>query len=452
MVIEIFLILLYVLFCLKVSPKAIIYSIFLLLPLHGFIKAAFFTDSGAIFTIWKEIGIIIALYKTRKSPNYKSSSLKKIVITYLLIIFLFLFVGISNNFSYTADIRKFIFPIPLLYLISKINFNLYDIKKLIIYILLGSAIINITGVVDFISPTIRLIMRTIMGVEFEIAADGTIYYTITSFKIMGIDRVCGFMGGGPNMMGVFNGSVFLLSLLAYTKGMFATKKEKIFFYITFALCSFNLLLSFSRAGWAIVGISFFYMAVTNKKYRKFAFRSLWVIFVIGIISYFSLDIVQKVIDGTLSGNEASSAERGNMTRSALNYLIDNPFGYGLGATTRDTGNYVYFAESSIINLGIATGILGVAIYSMLLYIIFRLTKLNRKSPFILIAPGFVVAFYITAWVSVNMVENPFVYYAFLIMGLGLNKHLAQNSFANKEPLQQYKNQIKNNKNKISMNL
>ena len=424
MVSEILLVLFYTLFCLKVSPKVIIYSIFLLLPLHGFVKTVIFNDSGAIFTIWKEIGIIIALYKTRKVQGNGTRILNKTIIIYILIIIFYLLIGVNNNYSYTGDIRKFIFPIPLFYLVLKIKFNLHDIKKLIYYIFLGSIIINITGVIDFISPSLRLIMRTIMGVEYEISPDGTIYYNITSFKIMGMDRVCGFMGGGPNMMGVFNAAIFLIAVLAYTKELFTKNKEIIIFFITFTLCSFNLLLSFSRAGWALVGITFCYMAITNQKYRKLAIKSLSVISIIGIIAYYSLDIVQKVINGTLSGDEASSAERGNMTRSALDYLLNNPFGYGLGATTRDTDNYVYFAESSIINLGITTGVLGVIVYSLLLYIIFYLTKRNKQSPFMLIAPGFIIAFYITAWVSVNMVENPFLYYAWLIMGLGLNKYLA----------------------------
>ena len=425
MVTEIIIILLYIFFCLKVSPKTIICSIFLLLPLHGFIKTVIFYDSGAIFTIWKEIGILIALFKIRKLQNYKYSSLNKITFIYLLIIILFLVIGIYNHYSYAGDIRKFIFPIPLLYLVSRINYNVHDVKKLIYVVLLGSALINITGIIDFISPSLRLIMRTIMNVEYEIASDGTIYYNITSFKIMGMDRVCGFMGGGPNMMGVFNASVFLIAILAYTKRMFVSKREKIFFFLTFALCTSNLILSFSRAGWALVGITFCYMSITNKKYRKLAFNSLLIFFVIGAIAYFSLDLVQKVVEGTLSGNEASSAERGNMTRSSLNYLFDNPFGYGLGATTRDTDHYVYFAESSLINLGITTGIFGIIIYSTLIYTILRLIKLNKKNPFMFIAPGFVIAYYITAWVSVNVVENPFLYYAWLIMGLGINRHLTE---------------------------
>lgn len=440
MTLEIILVLLYILFCIKASAKTIVYSIFLLLPLHGFIKMAIFTDSGAIFTMWKEFGIIIALLKTRKIRCYRPRIFNITVFIYLLIIFLFLFIGINNRYSINADIRKFIFPVPLLYLVSKIKFNMHDLKKIIFCILMGSALINITGVIDFLSPTIRLVMRTIMGIEFKIASNGTIYYEISSYKIMGMDRVCGFMGGGPNMMGVFNASVFLLSIYAYIRGIFISKKGKLFFTVTFMLCVFNLLLSFSRAGWALVGITFFYIAATIQKYRKIAFIALWCIFVIGIISYLSLEIVQKVVDGTLSGNEASSAERGNMTRSALNYLFDNPLGYGLGASTRDNGNYVYFAESSLINFGISTGILGIILYSCLIYIIFKIIKYNKSNPLMLIAPGFVVAYYITAWVSVNMVENPFVYYAWLIMGLSMNKNLSESSLS--IPL--YKNNCKNN--------
>ena len=159
------------------------------------------------------------------------------------------------------------------------------------------------------------------------------------------------------------------------------------------------------------------------KYRKTAIAAGLVGLFLGVIFYFTVESVQTVVDGTLSGNEASSAERGNMTRASWKYLLENPFGYGLGATDNVSDNFVYFAESTMINMGIATGILGVFLYSYLIFSIYKLAKRNRYNSFYLIAPGFIFAYYITAWVSVNVVENPFLYYAWLIFGLGLNKNL-----------------------------
>lgn len=422
MAVEIFIVSIYALFCITNNPKRIILSIFLLLPIHGFVKFALFPDSGSIFSIWKEIGILIALFKLR-SVKAVPTQLHRAVFGFVALVLFFAIIGIVGHLSFMGDVRKYIFAIPLLYVVQKIDYTRADVKKLISCILFGSAVINFTGVVDFLSPEIRLIMRTIMGAEFQIAADGTVYYDISSYKIMGLDRVCGFMGGGPNMMGVFNASVFLLSVYSYVNRLYVQKLEKLLFYLALALCVFCLILSFSRAGWALVFITFFYVAMSMPKYRKTAIAAGLVGLFLGVIFYFTVESVQTVVDGTLSGNEASSAERGNMTRASWKYLLENPFGYGLGATDNVSDNFVYFAESTMINMGIATGILGVFLYSYLIFSIYKLAKRNRYNSFYLIAPGFIFAYYITAWVSVNVVENPFLYYAWLIFGLGLNKNL-----------------------------
>lgn len=422
MSIDIFFIIAYFIFCLKASPKAILLSIFLLLPFHGFIKFALFKDTNTVFTIWKEIGIVFAYIKTMHRKNMGSGKLNCSVSFFLILLIVFLIIGDINHFYFLEDIRRFLFPILIIYPVSKIAYTESSIKKLIIYILIGSAIIDFTGVVDFLSPNTRLIMRTIMGTEFQIATDGTIYYNISSFKIMGLDRVCGLMGGGPNMMGMFNSVIFIIIVYAYVKKLFVTKVEKTFFYIASLLCLFCLITSFSRTGWALIAITFFYISVTNKRFRKISLYTILTIFVFGIIAYFSNDIVKTVINGTFSGNEASAAERSNMTHSALQFLISHPLGYGLGAANNNT-NHVYFAESTIINLGISTGILGMLLYSNLLYVIFRIVKHNKTNPFIMITPGFIVAYYISSWVSINTTENPFVYYAWLIMGLGMNRYI-----------------------------
>lgn len=426
MVIELFFVLVFLLFCLRSSSKTIILSIFLLLPLHGFIKFALFPDTGSLFAIWKEVGFLVALLKLRSTDSVPSQ-LHRVVIGFVTIVLIFGIIGIMGHFSFMGDVRRYIFAIPLLYIIQKIDYSGADIKKLISCILLGSAVINITGVIDFLSPEIRLLMRTIMGAEFQIAADGNVYYDVSSYKIMGIDRVCGFMGGGPNMMGVFNASVFLLAVYSYVNRLYVQKIEKLLFYIALVLCVFCLILSFSRAGWALVFITFFYVAMSMPKYRKTAIVAGFAGLFLGLIFYFAVDTVQTVVDGTLSGDEASSAERGNMTRASWQYLLENPFGYGLGASDMSNNNYIYSAESTMINMGIATGILGVLLYSNLIYTIYKLAKRNRYNSFYLIAPGFIFAYYITAWVSVNVVENPFLYYAWLIMGLGINKNLQRNN-------------------------
>lgn len=422
MIYEIIIVLAYVLFCLNSNAKTIVLSIFLLLPIHGFVKFAVFPESGSIFTIWKELGILIALFKLH-SNGVISVKLHRAVFFFIIIVSIYAVEGLLSHYSFMGDIRKYIFAIPLMYVVYKVDYTEDDIKRLICLILFGASLINITGVVDFFSPELRFLMRNIMGTQYQIAADGTVYYDISSYKIMGLDRVCGLMGGGPNMMGVFNASIFMFAVYAYINDLFVTKFEKLFFYISISLSVFCLILSFSRAGWALVFITFLYVVLSMPKYRKAGGYTILIGLLFGIFFYSTVDSVQIVINGTFSGNEASSAARSEMTQASWQYLLDNPFGYGLGATDNTSDNFIYFAESTMINLGIATGIFGLLLYSYLIFTIYNLVKQNKHNSFYIIAPGFIFAYYITAWVSVNVVENPFMYYAWLIFGLGLNKNL-----------------------------
>ena len=76
----------------------------------------------------------------------------------------------------------------------------------------------------------------------------------------------------------------------------------------------------------------------------------------------------------------------------------------------------------MINTGFETGIEGILILSM---VIFRMIKLCYKNRFMYFFASFgysfFIAYYITSWVSVNPFENPFVYYAWGLVGLSLNQ-------------------------------
>lgn len=419
MIIELIIVVAYILFCIKASPKTILISIVLLLPIHGFIKAVVFTDSGSLFALWKEIGILFVFYKTRSLGNKRISNLLFFIALFDILFAIYLYVGYIRGYTVLADIRKFIFPVILLWGVSKLSFKQTDIRNLITSIIIGSIIINITGVVDFFMPEIRLLMRTLMGIKYQIALDGNVYYEISSYKIMGIDRVAGFMGGGPNMLGVYNAVVLLFCVYAYITKLFQGVGFKSLFYLGLSLSCFCILTSFSRAGWALLAITVLYIGYTRRSYRKYVY---WVISFGALLSasaYFAVENVRTVIDGTFSGNEASSAKRGSMTQDAFEFLLNNPWGAGVGASNHDAEQYLYFAESSWLNLGIAVGFVGAIFYLVLLYNIYIRVKTNRHSNFRLIATGFIIAYSITGCVSVNVVENPFVYYAWLIMGLGL---------------------------------
>lgn len=421
MIVELAFILFFSIFCLASKPKNILIFMFLLLPLHGFIKFMFFSSGGEVFSTWKEIGIVFLWLKSIKIKNY---FIKYISFSYIILIgyfSLFFIIGYKQGYSILSDVRQYIFPTLLLIGVAKTKFLKKDLDAIFISIAIGSILINITGIIDFISPTLRLGMRTIMGAEFQIDSSGNIYYDNSSFSIMGIERVAGLMGGGPNMMGVFNSSILICLLIANRLKCFIGKK-KFIFLLSISLCVFCLLFSFSRAGWAIVLITIFIILLNDRRYRKVAIQYAFLFLILSVIIYFTVDTFREVIDGTLSGNEASSASRASMTQSSLSQLLSEPFGHGMGAANHDGKIYYAFAESSLINLGFCAGIFGIVLYLIHVLTVYRANKRNRKYNFIAIySSAFIVAYSITACVSVNVFQNPFIYYAWFLMGLGLTR-------------------------------
>lgn len=421
--VEIALVSAFLLFCINKKVVSILYLMMVLLPLHGTIKTILFSDGGNIFAVWKEIGIFFILLKTRKM-NSLVSSLKGNYLIFAIYCLMFLLIGIDNGYVVSGGVKKIFFPFLLLWGISKIDFTRRNIEFFFFTVFLGSIFINIFGVIDFFSPSMRMVFRNLMHAGYTIASDGTIYYDTTSYKIMGFDRICGLMAGGPNQFGVFNSAIVLLSLLYNSnyinRGISKTKKY--IWVLATILSVWMLLVSFSRAGWAIVAITLFIQAIFDKKYRAKALVALFVVTIVLAAAMFLIPQVYQVVEGTFTGKEASSAMRAQMTQDSMHILLENPFGSGLGASDHGGMKYMAFAESAMINFGYEIGIIGILMLSILmLKIEIKCWKNRNRLSIAKFGYSFLIAYYITSWVSVNPYENPFVYYAWMIIGLSLNK-------------------------------
>lgn len=432
-IVEILLILAFTAFCIRYSSAKILCLMFLLLPVHGTIKFMVFGYGGNIFAMWKEIGIMAILIKTWNAKSLLSNNIKPLLFLFFSCSAIFMIVGFTEGFKMSSSIKRLVFPPLLALAASKIPFTQTSFKNLLLSIFVGSIVINITGVADFLSPSTRMIFRDMMRVGYVIAEDGTIYYDVSSFAIMGLDRASGLMAGGPNQLGVFNCGILMFCLIAllFFKKMFITQKQKFVLYAATVMSTFLLLVSFSRAGWAMVAIAFFILIFKDKRMRKYAVGIAFTGILCLVFAVSLIPQVSTVVEGTFSGNEASSAARADMTQNSLDKMLENPFGYGLGASDRTNKNYKGFAESSMINTGFETGVEGILILSM---VIFCIIKLCYKNRFVYVfAPfgySFFIAYYITSWVSVNPFENPFVYYAWGLVGLSLNKSFTRTNIEN----------------------
>lgn len=403
---------------LRSKPTTILYILFLLLPIHGTIKNVYFPNGGELFAIWKEFAILILFIKTYR--NKATSELFSFYHWFLLLLIYSFSYSIYSYYSgipFMSELKKIIFPFLIFYAVSKMQLNSNQMKYLLIILAVGSVIINITGIIDFANPSLRLVFRDIMKIGYTFDANGNIYYDQNSFTIMGFNRTCGLMSGGPNQMGVYNALV-LFTCIIYLS--FYKARRSIFMQGAAILSFFCLLTSFSRAGMAILIMTytFYFSKQKPTMILKFIF-ALSVLAAIVLVLSIPYPQISEVIEGTLTGKEASSAERGNMTMDAINFILEHPLGFGIGASAAaQTGfaKHAYFAESSLLNLTIGFGIIGFLFLTILYYKTYKCLKVSN-SVFASLGSCFLLANYICSFVSVNPYETPYIYISWILLGL-----------------------------------
>lgn len=423
MIIEIIIVIVIALFCVLTKRDIhILFLLALLLPIHDIIKFFLFSGGGSLFALWKEIAIIVyAIRIFNRKRNIR------ILFSYVMLFILtipYTVLGYVKGYTYAADLRTLVLPGLLVISLINTTISYADVKKIGLCLCLSFSIINITGVIDFVSPEMRYYFRSIWGYNYIYGDDGNIYYENSSMKILGVERVAG-LSAGPNSLGV-NNSFFLyyLFMLFMVWGNSLYKNKNLILFVTASLLSiFCLVFSFSRAGMAILLISIaVYLFVQKKNVRYLIASFMAFILLVSFVVYF-FPIVYTVFEKTFSGNEASSAARGNMVSNSFLFLIEHPYGHGLGSTYH-TSNFTafYFAESSFINVGIQIGVWGLLILLGLFWQVLNQMKRNRNNILAEFGCSFIVAMFVASWVSVNTFQNPFVYLSWMFLGLSCAKN------------------------------
>lgn len=424
MILELLFVFAIIIFSNIAKPYKLLCLLFLLIPWHTFLKVFLFGDGGTMFSLWKEI-IMLFLFLRIPHVNPLTSKLSRLLLFMAAYFVVFGIIGAVQGFPPLQDFRQYLLPTLLIIASANITLDYKELRTILYSIFIGSILINLTGVVDFAFPVLRIPMRAMMGVDFFVDPDGTIVYESGAYQMMRMDRVAGLLG--PNQMGLYNAIVILFMFIAMRMGFIQNKKDKLVFYTTGALAAFCLLFSFSRAGWLIDAITFLFLGLKMKKYRKTIIQLSFVAIIVFVIAFFQVEIVNKLITGTFSGEEASAASRGSMTQDAFSVLLSNPFGVGLGATNLGVGKGFYAAESALINLGISAGIIGVFMYLYQFLYIYRKTKITASVNIIAeISAPFVCTFVLVSFISLTTVGNPFIYFAAFLMGMGLNSIVGTN--------------------------
>ena len=418
--IEVLFVSIVVLFSFSAKRKNIILLLVFLLPFNDFIKKilVLYGNGGNIFSFWKELAILILFLRSYKYIEKRLLNRPLLIYFCLCIIVgIYYFIGLQYyNASICFRTVRNILILPLLFVsLNGLAVNISLIRKVVLLFSISTLLISLIGIWE-IHMGGRIPLRLFMG---NITDNNT--YSAPNFTMMGIDRMCSIMTV-PNSFGylmAFHAS-FLLYIFLYMKDLFS-KIEIYILYTLFLVTVFCLLESFCRTGWFLFVFSYFIsLYYINRK----VFISRIIIFIIiGLcilsIAYVLSPDIETIVNSTFSGNEVSASDRSNNLSNGFSFIFENPFGHGLGSSDNSTDNYVYFAESTFVNLSVEIGIIGSVFYIFSLFFFLSMMR-KTDSAFTPFSVAIMSANMISI-IPTNVYVTPYSYFVFIFSGLALMK-------------------------------
>lgn len=401
--------------------ERILYVLVFLLPFNSFIKNLldYMNQDSTLFSFWKEILIIVLLMINLKNIS-KYGKLKTITILYSLYILFYFIVGSTYNLSYAIiRLRDYLFPIILLFTVSlqtitpKITNKLLNIFSISILL---TCLMGLAETFGGLRAPIAMVKNAIIGID----STGEIFYP-AAWMIMGHNRMVGLLDS-PNQLGLLLSIYLVISF--FFKSYLFTKKEKEFTFFVNVLAAVCLILTFSRTAFALLITTYTCYLLFNRKNIGKIISIILGISVIFILMFYLSEGLQDVVFGTMTGQEASFADRDNNIIKGLEFALSNPLGCGVGTTYTAGGTIspiAYFAESGLINLMIELGFPGLLFLSIYYLMIYRAFN-NRTLRFTDMAnfKYIYIATYICAWVSINPLEIIYMFYLMIFTGILLS--------------------------------
>lgn len=420
--------------CLYSSPLGILKVLIIILPLHLFIKNGlhFYFGGGNIFAFWKEIAVIILFLKIKSAGNLQIDRKIGILLMFYIFTVLFYFLLARNFVDALAVLRDHTVPIILFISLSCFKFNVTEFKSIFLTIIFVAFLSGIAGVVQQFFLSVEI--ASIKGAIDFIDSSGYVQYKTVSARIMGFERMSGLFSG-PNDFGLFMSfcSVVAIYILSSKYKKIFEARELLFVQITLTLCVLCVLLSFSRAGWAVTIFSVIFLMAIGE--IKVAAKTIFVGFFLFISLFFSVTLfiprASRILEDSFSGKEASAAARGTILSRGIEKIWMEPFGHGLGTAENRSNDREFFVESAFINMTYEIGPLGVFILitlhiAVLMSLIKARSLFNYKNPFNALAFGFSASSLIAAWFSINPYGMPYIYIWWMILGLGIS-HLSRDN-------------------------
>lgn len=426
---EITCLLIVILFCVFQNDEHKIISLFLiLLPFHTFLKNSFFYffEGGEIFSIWKEAVILILACKVFSKQHVPLNRLIFILQLLFFPVVVFYFFTAAVHTDALPALRDHVFPAVLFFTVMamKIDFNV--VRKMILILAVSVLVSDIAGFAQYFLFNVPV--ARIMDTAAYVDASGYIHYKISSYRIMGFERMAGITGS-PNIFGLFNAFAIILffGVLLFKESFSFSIKEWRFIRIVLFLSLISIIFSFSRAGWAIAllgtGIMLLYK---NFHVRlKYLMGSMLMLLIIILIVSALYPSAFDIISSSFTGREASAAARGTNVLKGIRMLLDEPWGHGLGATDNRKETVQFFVESAWMNIGYEIGLAGVFyLITIHLLVLYYLLKHASSQALTRIATAIAASTLVACMVSVNPYGMPYIYLWWFLSGLGMNAGLS----------------------------
>lgn len=362
MVLEITLITLFVCIACVGKTRYVLYLLVLILPFHSLLKEllSFTNGGGNLFSYWKEICVLIFAAKVFVK-NKVNKYVYRTIIPFAILTSLFFILGIFTSPRYSfVHFRDYLFPYIILLSVSSYPLTGAVKRNLFLCFSFSAVLVSFIGYIEYFYEPLRTLFAVIRNLKSE--SDGSKVFYDTSWMILGYQRMVSVFDN-PNQLGAFLSLYLGYGILSKQYSSYFGGIKKI---IVFSFVGIAFILTYSRTSYVLF---LFPIILMSLKLKKITSKSFYINLSLSVIALVVLMLSSSttldVVNSTLNGKEASSAERGNILSNGLDYVISNPFGYGLGSSDLRADDYVFFSESANLNLCVEEGILGLIILFLL---------------------------------------------------------------------------------------
>ena len=312
---------------------------------------------------------------------------KKIIIAYktqtlLVVSFLFLsFLSLiaSQNTEWSFRKLAFLFSIfPIYFIVSGIIQNKQQVEKIIKYLVWGTGIIAIIGIIQFL-------LQFILGLDksLRLWASITPYFLGSSFSQAVLENSSWLVNVSgkdifravslfpdPHMFSFYLGLIVPWALVLY---FFSPQKKRIYLFIFFAVLIVDFL-TFSRGGYlgVLAGIVFAAVIFWKRIGTKHKKRLIWSLIVMVLIVSVPNPISERFLS-SFNLNEGSNKDRLETWKNSVNVIKNNALlGVGLGnypLEIKPSADYrePIYSHSLYLDIASETGIINAFIWIALIF-------------------------------------------------------------------------------------